>query len=117
MQAIFDLRKRFHSLETTMGKLFPYTILLAGLAGLAAAIPSVSYAADPERGRSLYENHCTQCHESLVHVRQHRRATSLDAVRYQINRWRGVLGLDWSSAESEDVLHYLNDQYYRYPMP
>jgi hypothetical protein len=81
-------------------------VLLAG--------PHPALAADEERGRLLYENHCTGCHESLVHIRETRKADTPAAIREQIERWRAVLDLDWQASEVDDVLEYLNRRYYHY---
>ena len=70
-------------------------------------------AADPERGKLLYENHCQVCHTSVVHVREDRKASSREELRTWIKRWRKELGLQWGSAEIDDVIEYLNDRYYR----
>lgn len=69
-------------------------------------------AAQPERGRLLYENHCTACHTSVVHVRGDHRVHSLDDLRQQVVRWAGELQLDWGRRELLDVMAYLNDTYY-----
>ena len=79
-----------------------------------AAISTTVPAAEPERGQKLYENHCTECHASVVHVREDRRAKTLDDIRFQIVRWRDVLSLPWTDSEIDDVLLFLNARYYRY---
>ena len=80
------------------------------------ALIAATAAADPERGGRLYENHCTACHDSIVHIRESPRAQSTDDIRYQIKRWAGVLELPWTATEVEDVLRYLNDTYYHYAL-
>ena len=84
--------------------------ILAGLLSFSGT----SLAADPERGRMLYTNHCTGCHESVVHVRGDHRVDSLAGLQYQIARWAYELKLDWQVQEMVDVLDYLNDQYYKF---
>ena len=71
-------------------------------------------AADPERGRLLYENHCRVCHTSVVHVREDRKARSREEIRTWIQRWRKELGLQWGYGEIDDVVEYLNERYYRF---
>jgi mono/diheme cytochrome c family protein len=66
------------------------------------------------RGEMLYTNHCLNCHESIVHVREKRSAKNLDAIRDAVNRWSQELELKWSSREVEDVVLYLNLRYYHY---
>jgi len=66
------------------------------------------------RGMNLYENHCTKCHESRVHIRDDRKAKSLQEIRAYIQRWINVEQLDWTESEIDDVLQYLNTEYYKY---
>ena len=49
---------------------------------------------DPVRGRLLYEDHCTTCHESVVHVRSDRKVHHPGELYYQIIRWARVQRLD-----------------------
>lgn len=87
-------------------------ILLAGLlAGWGAPA-----AADTQRGRLLYENHCQVCHTSVVHVRDQRKAKSPAELRAFILRWSGELKLKWSDDELADVYRHLNNLYYKFPV-
>ena len=69
---------------------------------------------NPERGRLFYENHCRDCHESNVHIREVQAARSLEAVRTQVERWQAVLKLEWSAEDVGDVAEYLNATWYHY---
>ena len=92
-----------------------YTSLIQAL-GASALLTLVPYvqATDAERGRLLYENHCTTCHESVVHIRSDRKARSLGEVIWQVSRWATELRLDWRYDEVSDVLDYLNTNFYRF---
>ena len=81
---------------------------------MAACVSVPAQAANLYRGMSLYENHCTDCHESRVHIREIRKAKSLEEIERIIQRWAKVLELEWTRDETRDVLHYLNDRYYKY---
>lgn len=70
-------------------------------------------AASP-RGAFLYENQCTSCHKSTVHIREKRKARSLDEVRGFIERWADTLKLEWRKEDIDEVLEYLNATYYHY---
>jgi len=85
------------------------------LAGLGAAGPAA--AADPERGRALYEQRCTACHTQSVHSRTKRVASDYGEIRGWVERWNGTLSLGWDRDEIEDVTAFLNASYYRYPLP
>lgn len=73
----------------------------------------LAQAAEVERGRLLYENHCLGCHESVVHVREKRRVKSAPALRAEIAARAQAAGLRWSAEEVDDVLRYLDRRYYR----
>ena len=89
--------------------------LLLLLVALGAALPAA--AADPGRGRALYESRCTGCHNKSVHQREVRRATTFEGVLAQVSRWNTTLGGDWTVEDIEDVAAYLNERYYKHPCP
>jgi mono/diheme cytochrome c family protein len=67
------------------------------------------------RGTLLYENHCQGCHESRLHVREQRRATTRAALRGWVTHWAMQLKLSWGEAEIDDVVDHLNRRYYKLP--
>ncbi len=77
---------------------------------------SMSVSADAERGRLLYENHCTSCHASTLHVRDQRKTKKPAEMRAMILRWSRELKLNWSENELADVYRYLNNRYYKFPV-
>lgn len=95
-----------------------YKVLVSALVcGTLSAASGRLPAADLERGKMLYENHCTACHTSVVHVRENRRANSIPELVWQITRWERLLQLDWRYQEVADVLYYLNSNYYKFAEP
>ena len=71
---------------------------------------------ETSRGQMLYENHCTSCHESMVYIRAKRKATNYKEVGNWVNQRADWLNLNWSDLEKQDVLQYLNERYYKYPL-
>jgi len=71
----------------------------------------------PSRGQLLYENHCTSCHDSVVHVRANRRAKSSADVAYWVQRWSFDTGLGWKADEIDAVTQYLMRRYYKFEKP
>ena len=71
----------------------------------------------PTRGQLLHENHCTTCHESVVHIRSDRRAKSLKALEGWVVHWASEQKLGWGPEEIGDVVEYLNRRYYKFPPP
>jgi len=66
------------------------------------------------RGQMLYENHCTACHESVVHIRSRQQVRSLPQLLDQVRRWADYSQLRWSGDEVEEVVRHLDSQYYRF---
>lgn len=91
--------------------------LAACLAALLAACgePPVP-AADPARGEALH-GACTQCHGTEVYVPPKRRVSSLDQLRKETIRWAGMYNPGFTPAEIEDLVAYLNRDFYRFPEP
>lgn len=65
-------------------------------------------------GRLLYENHCTSCHESGVHIRSRHAVRTLPQLRETVVRWSEYARLPWREEEIEAVVRYLNDSFYHY---
>ena len=80
---------------------------------VATLAPAWADRPDPQRGRMLYENHCMDCHESRVHIREQHRAESLAEVWWQTVRWARELRLGWRQDEFADVSLYLHQQFYQ----
>lgn len=95
----------------TQTKLYLFSAAISIL--FSYAIPA---SADAERGRLLYENHCTVCHTSTVHIRDQRKSKSPAEMRAWILRWSAELKLNWSKDELADVYQHLNDRYYKFPL-
>lgn len=70
--------------------------------------------ADDERGRLLYENNCTVCHTSVVHVREDHKAADLAAVEAYVARWSGYLKLPWSAEDRAAVARHLDAAFYHF---
>lgn len=87
---------------------------LALLLSVGCTLLPAGHAADLERGKLLYENHCQECHESVVHVRHDRRARFLAELYWQTTRWATDRRLPWGYSEVEDVVQYLNSEYYKF---
>ncbi|MDH3637980.1 MAG: hypothetical protein OES09_05890 [Gammaproteobacteria bacterium] len=66
------------------------------------------------RGHNLYGNHCIECHESVVHIRDNRKAKSTEEIEALIIHWSSYRNLGWNQEDINDVLHYLNTRYYKY---
>jgi mono/diheme cytochrome c family protein len=71
-------------------------------------------AADPAQGKHLVEQHCTRCHGSEPFTRPDRRVSSLQALQKQVRMCQGAQDLDWQDEQIDDVVAYLNDNFYHF---
>lgn len=85
---------------------------------IPAETPAVTATAQdrtpPSRGEMLYENHCTSCHESGVHIREQHVVRNPADLRVQVRRWAEYQNLHWQDDEVEAVIQYVNSRYYRF---
>lgn len=87
-------------------------LLLAALCGLAAF--TAGAAGDPVKGESLHRS-CLQCHGAEVYVPPLRKVQSLAALRRETARWADYYNPRPTKAEIEDLVAYLNRDFYRFP--
>lgn len=90
------------------------TVRFAGFSEPTAVVGAPRLAAATARGELLYENHCTSCHASIVHIRENRKAKSLAELRDWVGRWSAELKLNWSNEEVEAVAEYLASRFYKF---
>lgn len=66
------------------------------------------------RGQLLYETHCIACHESSLHIRERRKAKNIAEINQWVSRWVGYQKLNWGVEDIQEVVNYLNRQFYQY---
>ena len=84
-----------------------------GLAGLLAACQA-PYQGDPARGEALHRS-CLQCHGTEAYVPPQRRAQSLAELRNATVRWADMYNPGFNPEQIEDLVAYLNRDFYRFP--
>ncbi len=77
-------------------------------------LPLSSQARDPANGAELHRQSCAGCHDTSVYTRQPRRVNSLPALGKQVRFCKNNLGITWFDDEVNDVILYLNRDYYRF---
>ena len=66
------------------------------------------------RGQLLYENHCTTCHASQVHIRSNHKARSVEDVRRWVIHWQRELKLKWNNEDVNNVSKFISEHFYRF---
>ena len=83
----------------------------------ALLVAGAASAADPARGRALYEAGCGGCHNDSVHNDNSRKARNFEEARARVADFSMQLKTGWSGAQVDDVAVYLNERYYGFPCP
>lgn len=80
---------------------------------IGAAAPAA--AQDAERGRELYEAHCTGCHYERIHKRDPSRSLvhTLAQLRVEVAQRAALAGRRFAPQDLDDIAEYLNRSHYR----
>ena len=80
--------------------------------------PSVAYAAalpgDSADGKRLHGANCRGCHDTSIYTRKDKLVQSLDALQKQLGSCSHVAKKEFSASETQDIIKYLNDQFYHF---
>ena len=76
----------------------------------AASLPG-----DSANGERLYVANCMGCHDTSVMTRKDRAVQSFDALKKQLASCTHTASKEFSESEAQDLLKYLNDQFYHFP--
>jgi len=83
------------------------------LVAFAASTPAWA-AGDPAKGEELHGS-CLQCHGTEVYLPPKRKVTSLSGLRKATERWADYYNPKFSKGEIEDLVAYLNRDFYKFP--
>ena len=85
---------------------------------LILLVPS-AYAAslpgDSADGKRLHDANCLGCHDTGIYTRKDRHVQSLDALKKQLASCSHMAKKEFSAIETQNILTYLNDQFYQFP--
>ena len=88
--------------------------LLLSCSHLALADEGTNTQKQFEHGQKMHAQHCTKCHADEVYTRENRFVKSLDALSKQVLRCKNNTGAPWFDEDTEAVVHFLNEKYYKF---
>lgn len=65
-------------------------------------------------GEESMKNHCYKCHTDDVYTRENRFVKSIDALSKQVVRCKDNTEAAWFDEDSEAVVQFLNQKYYKF---
>jgi len=80
----------------------------------ALSFSTTANAQDAENGKQLHDKNCTRCHDSTVYTRDNKRIHTLPKLGKQVRFCKDNLGITWFDDEVEDVVAFLNNNYYHF---
>ncbi len=84
-------------------------LILLAPSAFAASLPG-----DSANGQRLLNANCMACHQTDIFTRKDRQVQSLDALKEQLVACSHAAKKDFSASEMQDLLKYLNDQFYHF---
>ncbi len=77
--------------------------------------PLVTHAAgDPVRGEKLHAD-CLGCHGTALYVPTRAKIKTPAALKKEVERWNDRMNPKFSKQEIEDLVAYLNRDFYKFP--
>jgi hypothetical protein len=70
---------------------------------------------DSSEGKRLYDANCMGCHDTGIHTRKDRIIQSLDALKKRLGDCSHMANKQFSATETQNIIKYLNDQFYQFP--
>jgi hypothetical protein len=79
------------------------------------AMPNCVEAADAERGRVLHEA-CLSCHGTSIYLPPQRKVDTYKKLGVEVERWNRGYNPKFTKAEIADMVAYLNETFYKFPV-
>lgn len=68
----------------------------------------------PAHGETIHNEHCQKCHTDSVYTRDNRFVKSIDALGKQVVRCKDGNDVPWFDEDTDAVVLFLNQKYYKF---
>ena len=65
-------------------------------------------------GEKMHQDHCLKCHTDEVYKRENRVVKTINALGKQVRICRDSTGTPWFDEDTDAVVHFLNQKYYKF---
>ncbi len=87
---------------------------VAVLLGIHLVVSNL-FSYDAENGKELYyEAKCQKCHTSEDYRSKDRKVKDLAKLRWRVKRCNYTMAAGWFEEDINDVVHYLNSNFYKF---
>ena len=88
-------------------------LALLGMA-LGGIVLSAQAAGDPVRGEKLHQD-CLGCHGTELYVPPRAKVKTMAALKKATQRWNDRMNPKFNAQEVEDIVAWLNRDFYKFP--
>lgn len=81
---------------------------------LVLAAPVVQAAGDPVRGEQLHQD-CLGCHGTELYLPPKAKVKTLAALKKETERWNDRMNPKFTRQEIEDIVAWMNRDFYKFP--
>ena len=67
-----------------------------------------------DHGNKIHQDHCYKCHTDQVYTRDNRFVKSINALGKQVRRCKDSNDIPWFDEDTDAVVHFLNQKYYKF---
>jgi len=92
-----------------MKRVFAFTLISLSL------VPFISRAEMPA-GQALVDSDCQQCHDNSIYTRQNSILHNLPGLKKRVAFCERASGHTWNDKQRDQVIEYLNNEYYHFPL-
>jgi hypothetical protein len=103
-----------HEGATLQGGKTVKAIVCASLMIALAQSASAALPGDSADGKRVHDASCTGCHDTSIYSRKDRSVRSFDALKEQMESCTHMAAKDFSAADRQNLIKYLNDQFYHF---